>query len=769
MEAKEAKQHGDGKPEDVKPGDVKPEEVKTEKEGADSDEVELPRDELLLSANALAVLVFEVSVIAIVVAYILITAPARSPFSELIEPCLNLSCFQLDQELYTSMNLSVDPCSNFYEYTCGLWGEQHKGFANQFDLLEAKVSNFVKYRIMKEEARLAAGGPFYGSDRTAADYLSCVDVYRKQGDMSSMIKELVFSKLAADFADKKKLVPSTAQETLRLLAHLSLDWNLGILPDFMITRFPDHAEQQQQTENKVIMHLDYSNTVPLWKMQKKKFFAPETLTQCFRDFWGLISTSDVDEHKLGLLLMMDVRVTTTWSLAVSSVKKPKNIHVKEIPSSKLKAEEWLSAINKRLPQDAQLTDDSDLYVSDIGLFAHAEELLEAGEAEDMETLYTLIKFHVARLLAPFTSYKLLQSALGNPPNDTAASQIVTKQCVTAIDQLFPYAWPVLLFGENITIEKLANAKQMYDGLMDATNTALSWLSDEDQKASKARLDSLVPIIGWPDNLHDPNELSMLCPPSKDKYTAFIGCYLASLEAFNDKRKAELASGQVSPPPANDSAGLRAFEVTAVYTPWRGTLYIPPAILFEPFYIEASLAFTWGALGHVLTHELWHAVFGDFTLGVSLATDVVVSATRYKKHECFSKVVEEAGGTANTAEYSAPEGFADIAGLQTAQSSFANSIGATKNGANGTAGFTPEQLFYIGSCFKWCADNGDAHPLSSELNTKPHVRCNAAIMMVAGFDEAFGCSVDSPMMKMRKAKRFCNESDSGNHVSTQTIK
>ncbi|KAH7951641.1 hypothetical protein HPB52_010950 [Rhipicephalus sanguineus] len=154
------------------------EEVKPEKQDTDSDEVQLPRKELILSANALAVLLFEVSVIAIVVMYILITAPARSPFSEPIEPCRNLSCFQLDLELCTSMN----PCSDFYQYTCGLWGDQHKGFANQFDLLEAKVYNFIKYLMMEEEARLAAGGYFYGSDRTVADYLSCVDDCRRQGD-----------------------------------------------------------------------------------------------------------------------------------------------------------------------------------------------------------------------------------------------------------------------------------------------------------------------------------------------------------------------------------------------------------------------------------------------------------------------------------------------------------------------------------------------------------------------------------------------------------
>ncbi|KAH6929437.1 hypothetical protein HPB50_000254 [Hyalomma asiaticum] len=758
MEAKEEKQAEE----------VKPEEAKSEREAAESEAVELPREELILSASAFAVLVFEVSVIALVVTYILITSPRRPPFGEFIEPCRNLSCFQLDLELYTSMNLSADPCANFYEYACGQWGEYHEGYANQFDLLETKVSNFVKYRLMEEERKLADGGSSDAIDQSAAHYLSCMDVYTKQGDTSSMIKELVFSKLEEHFADQTKHAPSTVQETLDLLVHLSLDWNLGILVDLTIAPFHSSAVRRQ-TGKTTVIHVGYSDTLLLWKRHKDKFLTAEALTRCFQDFSGLISSSDGKDVGVAELVKVDVSVTTKWSVAASSPeKKQKYIQVREIPSTKLKAEDWLSAINGRLPQDAQLSEDSHIYVGDFRMFAVTEEVLPE-EKEEMKTFYALLKFHVARLLTPFTSYKLLRSVLGDPPNDTAESQIVTRECVAAVDRLFPFAWPIFVFGANITGEKMKKVQALYAELRKRTKEGLSWLSDDDRTAAEARLDSLVPVVGWPEKYNDPNELAKLYPPVQGKKAAFVGTYLASVEALNGKRKADLASSQDSSPPAIDGGDLRAFEATAMYSPWRGSLYVSPAILFEPFFVQASDAFTWGSLGHVLAHELWHAALGDFTLGVSPATDVVVSATRYNMHKCVSKSVEDAGSDAKTADFSAIEDTADITGLQAAELCFAGSSGSTKAGATGTAGFTPEQLFYIGSCFKWCAENGDAHPLGSAANTKPHVRCNAPVMMVAGFAEAFGCPEDSPMMKIRKAKEPCEESNMGGRPASRAIK
>ncbi|KAK8788296.1 hypothetical protein V5799_021928 [Amblyomma americanum] len=483
-----------------------PEESKAEKELTETAEVDLPREELILTANPFAVLLFEIGVIAIVVTYIVLTTPRKPPFDDFIEPCLNLSCFQLENELSSSMNLSADPCVDFYEYTCGLWGSYHRGFEDQFHLLEL--------------------------------------------------------------------------------------------------------------------------------------------------------------------------------------------------------------------------------------------------------MYQLVRFHVARMLAPFTSYKLLRSAFGNPPNDSALSELVTAECATAVDRVFPFAWAVFVFGPNVTA-KQQQAQEQFTALKTRTRSALSVLQSDYRAAAEERLDILKPVVGWPKKFDDSAELDKVGSHNEFDQGPFIEDYLDAVERRAHGPEMSI-SGLWSE--KETAASFRPFKATAMYSPWLDRLYVSPTILFDPFLVESSDAFTWGAFGHVLAHELWHAAFGDLTVGFSAATDVVLSAVRTVKHDCIANSVADAGGDSKTALLSAPEDVVDVTGLQTAYEVFNSSSGNTAAGAKGAAGFTPQQLFYIGSCYKWCAENGHTSPLGSAINAKPFLRCNVPLMMVDGFSEAFRCAQESPMMKFRRVTLSCNYSD-----------
>ncbi|KAH7963051.1 hypothetical protein HPB52_019374 [Rhipicephalus sanguineus] len=49
-------------------------------------------------------------------------------------------CFGFRRELLDSMDLSRDPCEDFYGHVCGLWPASHPGYRDQLHYLEATQS-----------------------------------------------------------------------------------------------------------------------------------------------------------------------------------------------------------------------------------------------------------------------------------------------------------------------------------------------------------------------------------------------------------------------------------------------------------------------------------------------------------------------------------------------------------------------------------------------------------------------------------------------------
>ena len=51
--------------------------------------------------------------------------PTMSPTDSGPEICLTQGCIQLAAQMIAAMNQSVDPCENFYEFTCGNWEQRN--------------------------------------------------------------------------------------------------------------------------------------------------------------------------------------------------------------------------------------------------------------------------------------------------------------------------------------------------------------------------------------------------------------------------------------------------------------------------------------------------------------------------------------------------------------------------------------------------------------------------------------------------------------------
>ena len=51
--------------------------------------------------------------------------PTMSPTDSGPDTCTTQGCVQLAAQISSAMNQSVDPCQNFYQFSCGNWGQRN--------------------------------------------------------------------------------------------------------------------------------------------------------------------------------------------------------------------------------------------------------------------------------------------------------------------------------------------------------------------------------------------------------------------------------------------------------------------------------------------------------------------------------------------------------------------------------------------------------------------------------------------------------------------
>ncbi|KAL3198153.1 hypothetical protein MRX96_014494 [Rhipicephalus microplus] len=452
-----------------------------------------------------------------------------------------------------------------------------------------------------------------------------------------------------------------------------------------------------------------------------------------------------------------------------------------------------------------LTGDSVLYTTDPRLFGLVDETLSL-HPESHVRFY--IAFQVVRALAPFASYRLTQS-LFSDDNATAVYLYVADACAAAASKLTSFALATFVFQDVLTARRVQLAHEQVDALRNETMASLSWLEPADQEAARKRLSSLRPVVAWPERLNSSEAQDAYFADLPDFRGYYVEIYLGSIKALRKRDKVRLmfaadassavdnVTGQLAGLP-EEVAPIQGFRPSVRYSPWLDSLLISPGTLFEPVLFTADgdnqsvmdvagdvsnttaaasgvvLALALAGLGHLVAHELWHAALGERTAGTSPEPDITLTGVRVRRHACLTNVYKAAAGVAGTGTATDPvasrltkaasENLADVAGLQVAYALYAASaanLGAaaakndTKAGNSTEAGswisrvtgFTERELFFIASCFKWCASAADDVVAGSLGFTPARLRCNVPAALTGDFAETFGCSKEHRMSRI----------------------
>ncbi|MGB8988923.1 MAG: M13 family metallopeptidase [Candidatus Sulfotelmatobacter sp.] len=636
-----------------------------------------------------------------------------------------------------TIDKTIDPCVDFYQYACGNWIKNSQIPADQAQwgsFVELHERNLdILHGILEKAA--AGGATRDGIDQRIGDlYGSCMDEKAADARGIAPIKPEL-DRIAA-VKDKGALIDE--------LAHVHLT---GPSPLFNFYSAPDLHNADQ-----VIAYIDQGGlTLPDRdyyikddpdKVEKRQFMV-DYATKLFT-LAG--QTPQQAAHSAETVLVIETM------LAVDSMDRTKRRDPKN-RDHKMTREE-AAALGPDFYLNRYFTamgapNFTQLNVTNPEFFKLVNGVIEA---EPLDALKTYVSWHVLNTAAPWLSQPFVEANFKLQQKLTGQEQIQArwKRCVNLTDRELVEA-----LGERyVDVTFGPDGKQRMLKMVDALEKSLtsdiqdlSWMSDQTKKEAKVKLDAIRNKIGYPDVYRDYS--SVVIKPND---------LMGNIERA-DEFEAKREINKIDKPLDRKEWGMTPPTVNAYYSGSFNEIVFPAGILQPPFFDKnVDDAVNFGGIGLVIGHELTHG-FDDQGRKFDPHGNLHDWWTEQDGKEFEQRVSCVANEYSNfvavddlklNGRLTLGENTADNGGARIALMALEQMIADDKNGkeAQTIDGYTPEQRFFLGFGRVWC-EKRRPEIARARVLTDPHspgkYRVNGVVQNMPEFQKAWGCKAGQPMV------------------------
>ena len=670
--------------------------------------------------------ILRIRLVALSISCFLSLANAQQPAIEKSEPALDV----------TSMDRSIDPCTDFFAYSCGGWIKRNPILPDQstWDTYsKMQDENLARLRNILEAA--SAQGPQRNSvDQKIGDYYaSCTD------------------EKAIDAQGAAPLKPSLEQiAKIKTKAELA-DVAASMIDDNVLFRF--ESIQDFRDANQVIANADqgglglpdrdyYTKDDAKSVELRNQYLAH--VQKMFELLGDKPETSAAEAHAV-------MRIET--ALARGSMTRVERRDPKALDHKMTKTE--LEGVSPEFRWSAYFAKVGmpslpSLNVSSPNFFkAMNEELQKEGLADwKIYLRWHLVHADASQLSTPFVNENF--AFYGKTLRGQQELQPRWKRCTRAVDEYLGedlgQAYVQKYFSPEAKQKALKIVKEIQAAMEQDVN-GLQWMSPATKQQALAKLHGMANKIGYPDKWRDYSKLEIV-----------RGDELGNVERAR-KFEFDRQLAKIGKPVDRGEWGMTPPTVNAYYDPQMNDINFPAGVLQPPAFDPNSDAApnygdTGGTIGHELTHgfddegrqfdaqgnlrDWWTDEDGkEFVKRASCISD------QYSTYTIIDDIKINGKLTLG-------EDVADWGGLILAYMAWKDdSKGQTLEPIDG---LTPDQRFFVGYGQSWC---GQARDETKRLRATvdPHspekYRTNGVVSNLPQFQEAFHCKAGSPMVNQNR--------------------
>jgi len=658
-------------------------------------------------------------------------APAKAPELRVFDPAL--------------VDKSVDPCENFYHYSCNGWFKRNP--------LPADETSYGRFTELAELNRLhlkeILEAEAYGShlkhpanaEKIGDEYASCMD--------TAAINNLGLSPLFPEL-DKIAAV-KTAADLPALLAHLHA---IGVNAFFEIESNQDYADS-----NSVI-----------------SFYGAGGLGLPERDFYTRTDAKSLETRQQYLAHVRRIFVLAGEPDAQAAADADTVMAIEtRLAKASLTITELRDPQNLNHPTDVagfskELTHFS---LADYVAAAHAPA---AGKANDMEPKFfaefnALVADMPIDQIKAYLRWHLLHAYAGtslpesfddenwsfyaHTLNGAEKEQERWKRCTSRVDRELGEALGQEYVARYFPPAEKQQALEMTLAIEQTMNKdidSLDWMSAATKLQAKEKLHAVMNKIGYPDKWRDYSKLRIVRGDA-------LGNQMRAHE-FEFAR--DLA--KIGKPVDKGEWEMTPPTVNAYYDPQMNNVNFPAGYFQPPFYSDKEDdAANYGDMGSTVGHELTHG-FDDE--GRQYDKDGNLKNWWTKDDEagfndradCMVRqydAIEAVPGVHLNGKLTLGENLADLGGLWLAWLAWLDKAQAAHLDMDEkTGGYTPDQRFWIAYAQQWCTQTRPEQ-LRTQAQSDPHApdeyRTNSVLQDLPEFAKSFSCKKTAAMVNPKPCR------------------
>ncbi|KAK3094385.1 hypothetical protein FSP39_001059 [Pinctada imbricata] len=682
------------------------------------------------------------------------------------DTCNTPTCVQTSAFISAKMDLSIDPCEDFYQFTCGNWEKNTMIPASRkkhsiFTQIGDKNEEIIR-PLIEGEGDTYKGNKSLSIQKAKRYYNICMDEEKIEKLDSKPMLELISD--LGGWAITSGSSATWNNSTWRLMDALVANHKRsgGALFSMQVSVDDKNSSVYricfQQYGLTLQTREEYFKNNSKYENYKSGFMGFSTK---FGELLGGESTTVEEafkkiydfEQKLAMIRQSQEEL-------LDPEKKYHKMSVadfQKIIGSFISVKDYLSKMF-----DKDIPDSTEVLVPTPVYFKKLEAIINST---DRSTLANYVVWNLVNNLVGYMSSKFIDAALILSKEETGVSEVDPRwrRCMSKVNSAFGFVTSTLYVEKQFSDSSRTEVSNIVEEVRKAfvqNMPTVGWMDRVTKQLAIDKADYIVKMIGYPDWINDVTQLDKYYQNITITEGQFFKSYVSILQSVIERNINRL--GTV---PDRSEWHMKPYETNAYYSPSYNAIVFPAGILQPPFYAPAfPMSFKFGTTGMIVGHEMTHGFdntgkhYDKFGNLYNWWTNH--SAELFSQHSgCMVKQYSSyvAEGMHMRGERTLGENIADNGGLKTAYSAYKHWLQTQGAGtAQDLPGldYTQEQLFFIGFGQLWCAKYTKEYTKTAILND-PHTyskyRTIGVVSNSGDFARAFNCKPNSAMNPRTKCQ------------------